>query len=164
MISNDRADWKTTRYIFQPFQIMVMYSPVFILARKRLYSSPLSPPVALEVREQKGFTILYLMLFKLFRHLGNKPKPEPLRRLERSIWALVLQVAHGASVTDVLPVYMQAWAGTLDHPDVDECKTYLHDLGFAGRLLSSSPVTLLISYRRLGSRSDRSRRGRWERN
>ena len=55
-----------------------------------------------------------------------------MRRFERSIWALVLQVARGASVTDILPVYMSGWGAHLDDDDVAECKTYLHDLGMAG--------------------------------
>lgn len=40
--SKDRADWMTARYFFQPFMIMITYSPLFVLSKTRLYSSPLT--------------------------------------------------------------------------------------------------------------------------
>ena len=48
--SEFKAEWMSARYLYQPFIIMITYSPVFLLARSRLYSSPLpSIASALEV-------------------------------------------------------------------------------------------------------------------
>ena len=68
--------------------------------------------------------------------MGNVGKPSALQKLERSIWGLVMQVAHGVSVYDLLPVYMSAWATDLDGEDVSKCKSWLDDFGASGDYLS----------------------------
>ncbi|VDB87225.1 unnamed protein product [Peniophora sp. CBMAI 1063] len=110
----ERVEWMGPRYIFQPFMIMVAYSPLFLLARTRLYSSPLPS---------------FAVAFEIFKLKGNAGKPPALRALEHSIWALVLQVAQGSSVYQLLPIYMSAWIADIDIDEVDECKTWLDDFG-----------------------------------
>ncbi|VDC03128.1 unnamed protein product [Peniophora sp. CBMAI 1063] len=107
-----KADWKTARYIYQPCILMIMYSPLFLLAKSRLYSSPLPS---------------FAHAFEIFKAIGNVGKPRALEALEDSIWALVLQVAHGASVYDVFPVYAAGWSGSIDIAEVTECKSWLDD-------------------------------------
>lgn len=80
--------------------------------------------------------------------MGNVGKPVPLQVLERSIWGLVMQVAAGASVYDLLPVYMSAWSSDIDSAAVSECKSWLDDFGLKGTLSSSySFFFLSVSYR-----------------
>ena len=64
--------------------------------------------------------------------MGNVGKPHALRVLEHSIWALVLQVAQGGSVYDLLPLYMSLWAHNIDKDIVSECKSWLDDFGAEG--------------------------------
>ncbi|VDB99234.1 unnamed protein product [Peniophora sp. CBMAI 1063] len=111
---SERAEWMGPRLIFQPFILMLTYSSLFVLAKTRLYSSPLPT---------------FAVAFEIFKAMGNVGKPQPLQVLERSIWALVLQVAQGASVYDLLPIYMSVWLADIDNIRVEECKTWLDDFG-----------------------------------
>ena len=61
--------------------------------------------------------------------MGNIAKPAPLLDLERSIWLLVLSIAKGASVYQLLPVYLSYWGHSIDDPTVTACKSWLDDFG-----------------------------------
>ncbi|KZV64121.1 hypothetical protein PENSPDRAFT_691048 [Peniophora sp. CONT] len=119
------TDWMAPRYIYQPFMLMLMYSPLFVLARTRLYSAPLHSMAS---------------AFEIFKAMGNVGKPVSLQVLEKSIWALVLQVAHGASVSDVLPVYMAVWISDIDSDQVTACKSWLDDFGLKAAAAKEGPV------------------------
>ncbi|KZV60655.1 hypothetical protein PENSPDRAFT_694078 [Peniophora sp. CONT] len=124
-LPGEKADWMSTRYIYQSFMVMITYSPLFLLSRTRLYSSPL-PNLA--------------VAFEIFKAMGNVGKPEPLKLLERSIWGMVLQVAQGADVEEILPVYMSAWVTDLDGPAVTECKSWLDDFGLNAAAQTQGPI------------------------
>ena len=82
---------------------------------------------------------------QIFKAMGNIGKPRALDSLERSLWALVLQVAQGGSVYDLLPVYMSAWGADIDSGEVEECKSWLDDFGKQGR--DSCNRIIIVAYR-----------------
>ncbi|VDB96588.1 unnamed protein product [Peniophora sp. CBMAI 1063] len=110
--SNEPA-WYTNKYVYQPLAMMLFASPLNLLYPGRMYSNP----------------VQFSDLFAAWVAAGNMARPVPLCQLERDIWSMVLQVASGASVHAILPVYIKRWAGSIDSDDLAGYATWLKDLG-----------------------------------
>ena len=75
----------------------------------------------------------YILTRQAYKAIGNVAKPDCVRDLERSIWSLVIRVAGGASVHDLLPVYISVWSQGLQHPSVSEFERWFVDFGQPGK-------------------------------
>lgn len=73
---------------------------------------------------------------------GNVGRPEALVILERDLWSLIFQIALGASVHQILPVYIRRWAGSINSDEVAAARTWLDDFSLGGELSLSMCVGL----------------------